>query len=165
MNTPNETSASLSRSALGPHAATLVATLVALPGPSGPFRLSPGGDPARQAIQSHLYYTQFYKGRTDGHPDDERMDAAIKLVQIAAHLPVTGIFDNDVRDAIARFRRTQNFRENGPSPASPPIASSPASAMSPPRSLVRELATFAILTSPAWGFLLIRQLRTGARAR
>ena len=198
-----------------------------------PGNLAPGGDPARQAIQSHLYYTQFYKGRTDGHPDDERMDTAIKLVQIAAHLlPVTGIFDNDVRDAIVRFRENQSFLtypeafaegalkdptqiawaqralaalgyypKTGPfdgearatlvdsfraferanpiddnrfwwlptentvqevrkalavkgfSPDAPGPA--PVGAMPPQRGLARDLATFAILTSPAWGLLLL----------
>ena len=145
------------------------ATLAPLAGPSGPFQLSPGGDPARQAIQSHLYYTQFYKGRTDGHPDDERMNKAIMMVQVAAHLPVTGIFNDDVREAIARFRRTQNFREKEPPPVtttSPPVTAMPP----PPRSLVLELATFAILTSPAWGLLLYlrrpwTKLYVGARGR
>lgn len=130
--------------------------------------LAPTGDPMRFAIQSDLYYTQFYKGRTDGLPDPERMDAAIKLVQIAAHLPVTGIFNDDVHDAIVRYRRTRDFRATEPPSTtmttSPPITATPSRS----RSLIRDLATFAILTSPAWGFLLLIQrpwtkLRVGAR--
>lgn len=81
------------------------ATLAPLPNPSGgAFPLAPNGNRERQVIQTYLYQTQFYKGRQDGLPDDERMDAAIKLVQIAAHLPVTGVFGDAERDAIDRYR-------------------------------------------------------------
>ena len=193
--------------------------------------LAPNGDPTRFAIQSDLYNTQFYKGRTDGLPDPERMDAAIKLVQIAAHLPVTGIFNDDVHDAIVRLRQSGDYRtypeqfaesalkdasqiawaqralaQLGYYPKDGPfdgVATAPlmyafraferanpvadvnrygwlptaelvqgvrkalatrglspdlpmmTAAMPPPqRSLIRDLATFAILTSPAWGLLL-----------
>ena len=135
-------------------------TLAALPSPTGPFQLAPGGDPARQAVQSYLYYTQFYKGRTDGLPDDERMTAAIKLVQIAANLqppgvPPSGVFDDRVAQAIDRFRTTTSYEETSPPPLPVGI---PIQAVAPPRtSLVRDLATFAILTSPAWGLLLFIQ--------
>ena len=213
-------------------------SLAPLPTPSGePFRLAPGGDPGRQAIQTYLFQTQFYKGRQDGLADDERMDAAIKLVQIAAHLlPVNGVFGDAERDAILRYRVSQTFRtypeafaegalkepaqivwaqralsalghypKTGPfdgvasealvesfraferananllgdtnryswlptektvqvvrsalaaqglSPDAPNVRMA---AMTPQRSFARDLATFAILTSPAWGLLLFIQ--------
>lgn len=144
-----------------------------LSGPTGPFPLAPGGDPARQAIQTHLYHTQFYKGRTDGLQDDERMTAAIKLVQIAAQLQPpgvspTGVFDDAVEQAIERYRKTASFDA---SPSPPPVGVPIRAAAPPPqRSLARDLATFAILTSPAWGLLLLMKrpwtkLRLGGASR
>ena len=133
-------------------------------GPSGPFVLGQGGDAARQRVQAYLYWTQFYKGRQDGFPDDERMAAAIELVQIAARLPRTRVFNDDVRLAIERYVRTGDFLEAPPVPIA--VAAAP-----PQRSLARDLVTFAVLTSPAWGLLLFIQrpwtkLRIGAsRAR
>ena len=142
------------------NSATLAAPFAStpLPGPTGPFVLAPGGDPARQAIQSRLYYTQYYKGRTDGLPDDERMTAAIKLVQIAARLqpPLvqpTGVYDRAVEQAIDRYRRTGSFDASAPPVTT--TAPSPVAAAPPSRSLARDLVTFAVLTSPAWGLLLL----------
>ncbi len=61
--------------------------------------------PQRAAIQRELQYAaQFYKGRTDGAPDDERMKAAISLVQVEADLPVTGVYDEAVHQAIENYR-------------------------------------------------------------
>ena len=212
-------------------------TLAPLPSPDGsPFRLAPNGNARRQAVQTYLYHTQFYKGRQDGLPDDERMDAAIKLVQIAAHLPVTGVFGDAERDAVLRYRDMHSFRsyadtfaqgalkepsqivwaqralaalghypKTGPFDGeaslalvnafraferananllgdehryswlptektvqavrsaltakglSPDTPGGLIGTMSPPKSFLRDLATFAILTSPAWGLLLFIQ--------
>ena len=125
-------------------------------GPSGPFALAPGGDPTLQRAQAYLYWTEFYKGRQDGLPDVdlERMPKAIDLVQIAAHLPRTRVFNDDVRLAIERFVRTGDFLEALPAAPLPVTVAAPPP---PQRSLVRDLATFAILTSPAWGVLLLLQ--------
>lgn len=126
-------------------------------------------DPQRAEIQRLLQLTQFYKGRTDGYPEDERMDAAIRMVQIAAHLPVTGFFDAGVRAAILRNMATGDYKvqvpltpittleiKDAPSPTTTTTTSPSSSSSSRPRtSLLHDLATFAILTSPAWGTLLL----------
>ncbi len=152
-----------------PRTPSLAATLAPSTVPVVQHPLAPGGDAARQAIQNQLYYTQFYhSGRTDGLPDDERMSKAISLVQVAAHLPVTGVFNDDVRQAIDRYKSTLRFDvPTAPPPVTPapPLDMPTPAAMQPPRrSLVRDLATFAILTSPAWGLLLLTT-RPWARLR
>ena len=139
-------------------ASTPAGSLAPLPTPDGsPFPFAPNGNARRHAVQTYLYHTQFYPGgRTDGLPDDVRMDAAIRLVQIAARLPETGVFNDEVRAAIERYRATASFRDDPPNvPVGTPggVTATP----SAPRSFARDLATFAILTSPAWGLLLFIQ--------
>lgn len=113
-----QASATSALGSLAPAAAAATAAVATSTDPFGAVDLT------RLAIQKDLYNTQFYKGRTDGRlGDEDRMTAAISLVQIRAGLPVTGIYDDAVHRAIAAFVSSHGQSWSGFSPSPFPLPS------------------------------------------